>query len=689
MKNTALLLAAMLLVLSSRGQKDSSRIDIGWLSLDKGFTQTVSIKGEDLEKMPFVNLSDAIAAWLYGAYTKPGMLAYVVDGNPVTDVNIYPIFDIEEVVLVENAAGGAAYGRSQQELVVIRTKRGTGKRGVRVAGQAGLVNQDGNGVKTYTNVYHQYYVGAYQNFDKLSVGVSADWVRDVFPQSKQNGEDITTPDHLQRWRLNGYLEWRPVKGNVVELKVGYAPQRMALSEGYGQVGGPSSDTYSYYVHQHLLVPELRWTSLMAKGLTNELSGVYLRGKEQSGVYNYEFVDQQVNGVPTEVGQVSNTLMDSKQEQWLVRDRLNYDVAAGAWRIRPALNFSYQHIAEASGTSSITIQTTGQGPPGLPMLNYSDETKRNGDLLFLTPAVDFSLGRVLNIQIGAQLNIGHGRDSGSPAVFPFAGFGLDLLHLNGGAVGGPSLKLFGTYAQRTQVFVDDYSLVDFAQGGGAYSLSDIYHPAYGFASGTYAPIPLKPLPVYWTWSGGLAYVSEDGRLSAQYSFERRNFSVVSFPSNPPYVLTYPEWRSDLHHVDLRIKVLDGGAVGWQTGVNLTLLRSGPHDTLPELQPAVGDVSANPRSWTGGWVNRLRMGAFTAGLDLLYHFGETTTSYPGTGPAAIKLNSAMLPNVYAGWRLKLAGGKALEVFVASRGLARSKTSDLLDERRYYTLGGNFSL
>ena len=688
MKNTALLLAALLLVLSGWSQKDSSRIDIGWLSLDKGLTQTVSIKGEDLEKMPFVNLSDAIAAWLYGAYTKPGMLAYVVDGNPVTDVNIYPIFDIEEVVLVEQAAGGAAYGRSQQELVVITTKRGKGKQGVRVAGQAGLVNGDGNGVKTYTNIYHQYYAGAYRNFDKLSVGVSADWIRDVAPQSKVDGEDITTPDNLQRWRLNGYLEWRPGKGNVVELKVGYAPQRMALSEGYGQAGGPSSDTYSYYLHQHLLVPELRWTSLLAKGFTNELSGVYLRGKQQSGGYNYEFVDQQVNGVTTEVGQANTTVMDSKQEQWLVRDRLSYDVAAGAWRIRPALNFSYQHIVEGAGDHSVTVQTTGQGA-GLPLLNYSDTTGRKGDLLFLTPAVDFSLGRVLDIQIGAQVNIGHGRDPGSRAVFPFAGFGLDLLHLNGGAVGGASLKLFGAYTQRTQVFVDDYSQVDFTQAGGAYSLADIYHPAIGFASGTYVPIPLKPLPVYWTWSGGLAYVSADGRLSAQYSFERRNFSVVSSPSNPPYVLTYPEWRSNLHHVDLRVKVLGGGAVSWQTGVNLTLLRSSLHDTLLEPQPAVGDVSPNPISWTGGWVNRLHMGRFTAGLDLLYHFGETTTSYPGTGPTVIKLNSAMLPNVYAGYGWKLVGGRAVELFVASRGLARSKTSDLLDDRRYYTLGGNFTL
>src|ERR1700722_7136524 len=182
MKRATFCLPVMLSVLAASAQRDSSKIDIGSICLDKGLTQVISIKGADLEKMPFVNLSDAIAAWLYGAYTSPGLLTYVVDGNPVTDVNIYPIFDIEEVTLVENATAAAGYGGTQQELVVIRTKRGAagGGWGVRRgAAQAGLVKVDGR--HTNTGVYHQYYAGAYRNLDKLSFGVSADWIRDVNP----------------------------------------------------------------------------------------------------------------------------------------------------------------------------------------------------------------------------------------------------------------------------------------------------------------------------------------------------------------------------------------------------------------------------------------------------------------------------------------------------------------------------
>jgi hypothetical protein len=80
-------------------------------------------------------------------------------------------------------------------------------------------------------------------------------------------------------------------------------------------------------------------------------------------------------------------------------------------------------------------------------------------------------------------------------------------------------------------------------------------------------------------------------------------------------------------------------------------------------------------------------FTAGLDLLYHFGELITNT--TTGATSRLNSIVVPNLYAGYRWHLAHGETLEFFVESRGVIRSHTSDLSDERRYYTAGGKFSL
>jgi hypothetical protein len=99
--------------------------------------------------------------------------------------------------------------------------------------------------------------------------------------------------------------------------------------------------------------------------------------------------------------------------------------------------------------------------------------------------------------------------------------------------------------------------------------------------------------------------------------------------------------------------------------------------------MGDTYPDKYSWTGGWVNRLTVGGFTAGLDVLYHLGGTpaVTGFPK--------NTAAVPNVYAGYRWALPGARQLELFVESRGLVMNTHNDFIDGRRFYTLGGSFSL
>jgi hypothetical protein len=697
MKKATFCLPVMLSVLAASAQRDSSKIDIGWLSLDKGLTQVISIKGAELEKMPFVDLSDAIAAWLYGAYTNPGLLTYVVDGNPVTDVNIYPIFDIEEVTLVENATAAAGYGGTQQELVVIRTKRGTGAGGMRVTGQAGLVKVDGDGRNTNTEVYHQYYAGVYRNLDKLSFGVSADWIRDVNPVAAVNARQENISDNLQRWRLNGYLVWRPAGGNTVELRVGYAPQRM--KQLLDTFGDQTSFRDTFNIHEHLIVPQLLWHWNPLPGLTNSLQAEYLTA---SWSQLYSISSAYVTDTTSQQSSYAE-LQERKVGQVFIRDRMAYDLAVGGWHIGPSLNFLYEHIDERTADATTTAYLNGGVViPVYPVLGALQEQK--GSLFFVTPAVDFRLGRAFDLQAGVQVNASHRRDSASRVAFPFATVGLDVLHF-GQAAGGSSLKIFGSYAQRPTVFVNDYGLYDFSGGGAAGSLKNINHPsslpAYISTNGgdtqtVQVPVPLPP--VYWTWEAGVAFATPDGRWSFQYVFERRNFSTSGTTYISNYGLgnvpAFPEWRSELNHADVRVRVLDGGELSWVAGLSATSLRSNLDSTGPisYMWPTTGDIQTRKVSWTGGWVNRLEAGPFRAGLDLMYHFGERQSGVNGSGVAGSfgpKVNSVLVPNVYAGYRLKLAGDRELEFFLESRGAVRSKNNDLLDERRYYTFGGNFTL
>src|SRR3569833_3591794 len=179
MKYLSLLTATILLFhFSAFSQNDSTRLDLGSSVLNRHFAQTVSIKGADLEKMPFASLSEAINVWLYGTYSSnPVYITYVVDGNITIDVNTYSVHDIEEVALVQNAMASSQVGNNQQQMVLITTRRGKGKQGMQAAAQTFLVHSPG----AHTNLYHQYYVGAYKQMDKISVGLSANYLRDVVP----------------------------------------------------------------------------------------------------------------------------------------------------------------------------------------------------------------------------------------------------------------------------------------------------------------------------------------------------------------------------------------------------------------------------------------------------------------------------------------------------------------------------
>jgi len=68
-----LLLLSILIVFcffSASAQTDTSSYDLGRISVMKNFTQTITIKGSDLERYQFSDLADAVNVWLYGTYSN-------------------------------------------------------------------------------------------------------------------------------------------------------------------------------------------------------------------------------------------------------------------------------------------------------------------------------------------------------------------------------------------------------------------------------------------------------------------------------------------------------------------------------------------------------------------------------------------------------------------------------------------
>jgi hypothetical protein len=192
-----------------------------------------------------------------------------------------------------------------------------------------------------------------------------------------------------------------------------------------------------------------------------------------------------------------------------------------------------------------------------------------------------------------------------------------------------------------------------------------------------------------WEAGVRYSGKKSRLEVSYNYEHEISTTVGIEYFPNSIsgLVYPEWSSSLHHLDIRYKVIDIAGATWRSGLNVTLLHSTMKTAgdIALIEFPIGDLAPAPWSWTGGWVNRIRVKDFSAGLDLLYHFNESNPD----GFIYEKRNSVATPNIYLGYELHMARTKALEVYIESRDLIMSANSDVTDPRRYYTIGGKLTM
>lgn len=683
MKSTIILIAALCGAIPTFAQiepthrgveRDSTSLDLGYLTLPKAFTQRLVIRGADLEKMPFTNLSDAIGAWLYGVYSNPVTLVYVVDGNPVADVNAYAIYDIDEVVLVQDAAGLIATAPGQAETVLIRTKRGKGPGGITAAAQTGYVTANGNGYISDPQLFHNYYLSGYRNLGKLGFGVSANYIRDVLPGASA-GEKEVTPNNWQRWRLNGYVDWRPDAHNLVEVTINYTPEQLNGQQDSTR-GLPGSYGNLVKGHQHFVLPHLDWRSEWGKGFTNDLQGTYLHSNLTS---------EDAEAFDTTGGQlVSQT---TKSYHLWIRDHFAYSATlGGGWMLEPSLNISFEHISDAErelyASVSGIIPSLMLNPYNYSAIDALQALAIKSTIFLLVPAVDLSYKGAIDLRAGAMIHTGTQSLTGNGReVYPYGGLTVDLLRL-ADEHSHNSLKLSGSAASCSAPSDNIYSIADFSNG----ALYSSPYPSYNNnvlgGSGPYGPpagyvFPVPPL--FLAWEAGVSYTGWGGRLQLAYTYERRvttTYGAVQL-SNGWVTVNYVDWHSSLHHADLRIAVLDGPGVSWRTGVNATLLRSvaSPNSAFEVVEPSVGDIAPQPWSATGGWVNRVQIKEFSAGLDFIYHFGGGS--------------EFVTPNGYLGYRFRFAHERTFEVFVDSRGLIRNGYSNLSDIRRYYTLGGKLAI
>ncbi|HZX59756.1 MAG TPA: hypothetical protein VFE54_13560, partial [Mucilaginibacter sp.] len=326
-----LLLSAVLAVLLfsvADAQDDSLYYDLGRTLVRKTNTKTTTIKGADLEKYQASNLSDAINVWLYGTYSTSASIVYVINGNILTDVNVYSIFDIEEVTLVESAtaqASGAGPGR-QMVLIKLRTDR-PGSHGIEVNGQSSLVDARNTlgpslaaaSAPANTSVYNNYYIAWYRNYKKVQMGVSTEYQRDVDPKQSGYGLEFLQPASFNRFKLNAYLSASLWKGTTLNFGASYLPQtnRYSFNLDTLDLYTITTDHTDHFtqVSQHLFNTDLSIKSNIAKGLINRLSVAYAH----SNYFEKDLFNSSYNTGAATAGSDSTISNINRSHNFLFRD----------------------------------------------------------------------------------------------------------------------------------------------------------------------------------------------------------------------------------------------------------------------------------------------------------------------------------------------------------------------------------
>jgi hypothetical protein len=693
-------LAGLLLFSKASAQVDTTQLDLGRMQLKKDFTQHITIKGEDLEKMPFDNLAEAINVWFYGSYTNTANLVYVIDGNLVNDVNAYSIYDIDEVTLVQSALSHINGTVQQQQLVLIKTKRPKNKGyGVTASGQAYVSNlftnnipdQNDNyqtGLKSTTTVYQQYNVSAYKNTDNIQFGVSANYLRDVLPEIKESITTYNTPETFNRFRFNGYFDAK-IGNSILDITAGYAPQKEKEDMYEDPSGGSTEEIQND--NEHMWNASIRLTTHIATGFVNTVHADY---------NNYR-----VNGNENTLDKftIDTAVIVSKNNTYnhaiVAYDNLSYDAKFGNWGLLSSANLSFRTVRDSSYFSSFSLDQNGS-TAGSSFEEYFHE-----HIFLLTPSLNLYYKNYFNVEAGllydmsmiGSLNLYNNTDK-TTKLFPFVSTSADVMQLfdPGSTL---SVKVYGSYSLSSS-WVDNFNtLQDFTYnivqlpvlGSTNNEQTNPYLNAGDIDFVNYAYEVQQQNKTFKTFSAGLTVSPVKSGLVFSYFFEKSNYLSPIYVLEPfganstSVMLIYTNTNSTLNRVGVDY-TLNTRAFQWHTGLNATMLEQKyPVNFGPE--PSTGS-----NEWTGGWVNRLGYKSFFAGVDVLYQIGAKTYTY--TAPdfdvlTASKFNSFSLQNLYAGYRVKVAGTKNLEIFANARNLFQNQKEDITDSRKYYGLGFNLSL
>lgn len=629
-------------------QRDTSVLHFPRFSAPEQSVQSFTVTGEQLSRMPYTDLGQAIGVWMGPGLATGNNTVFVVDGTLVNDVNIYSIQDVATITFVQTGpAQLAGMTRVLQHLVLITTKRNTtGKWQWRVAGATAFVNRKDSAAKP--GLYHQYNVSVSNGTEKLAYGASAGYTHDVFPQSDFNEKQRQSPFRQNRYRANAWLE-AGVQQHRLRLDAAYVTQRHSSNNTINWDNGDFED-YDLLNKDRILNLKASVKSALGAGVSNQVIA--------------DFYDQRFNGENSNVsglGSGSAVKAENHLRNWMVEERFSFQYHKHGHHFTAELDALYRHIDHHTSTVWLYFSPDYGGG------SYSAQWTR-GKFLYITPSVSWGVGDILNLQAGV-LYTALKDPRLTKRYNPFASASFDLLHcVNRNSP--VSLRMYASVARVSDFLETGWAKltnlnkqVDLLDAGGIKPEGAFYNPYMVFDYSRYT-----------RFQGGVRLGLLQNRVLADYSYDKSSVPALievyvpggsrPLASNTPYVR---------HRVAVSVKT-DVGSVNWTSVLSVNWLRS-----KPQLRPVYNGggvvTGGNDFFTTAGFANRLICNSWFGALDLVGAFNKAS--------GVEKRNTIVLQEAHLG-RKFTSKATAFELYIFARTPFNNVNLPLADLRRYYGIG-----
>lgn len=703
MKSLYIFLSLFFCCFIATAQNDSIYYDLGRVKLRKDFTQAVTIKASELEKIPFSDLSEAIEIWFFGELFGTSNLVYVVDGNLINDVNIYPIHHIEEITLIQNAVIQFNGALRNEHLVVITTnKQEPNNQGLKLSSQAAIVSKQikqgpfGKEEESETNLFQQYTLSAYRKTTKLDYNISANFVRDVNPYVKNEFVTVHQPHNSRQLRLNGYLNFDVGQNTHVSIQSNYVPQTINYKLDIVEKKS--------YDHQNLWSLQGETTSRLFSNSIQIKSRILKKLNNHFSVSSNHFEDKKEkhfnrNANTSFYHFYSYNESNLKGKAYLFKDEISYVQKFRNWNFEPALNLSYRYIE--SNFNENTRDFFDQLLSSWSGIKGGTSTK----ISTITPSLNINYKTIFNVHGGFIVDfveeIGENNDKHK---YPFVTFASDMSKAIDEDI-KPSWKIYGSFCQSKDLSDQIYQFQ---------SVNNEFFDWENIGVGHSPDLSSRSLHDYSinSYQFGSTIGVFRNMLEISYNYDVRDWKMyLPRKINPSLGVDVPgffEAKEKLkkHRIGLSSKLLERTTIDWRSSLHYTIILEDGIINQPKIEGTAWfktfQLSA---SRTGSyaieniknpsyisWINRVSFENLSLGLDIQGQFQQqylTLENESARVPVSETFNTLTLQNIYFGYQNTRKKGNVVEFYLYGRNFVLNDPIIKTNNRRYFGMGINVSI